>query len=149
MNYIQIVCTTAFDSTYNISLALFQNICCIMLVKLLPLHKDTIVNIPVDEDQAVPDPRDNSKSMISTPLAPYNLNFSGQSLRVPEQKMRAFNFRAVIRPKAALEEVYDALENKVASLLHLEGDSVAVKPGNDEEATLVVVLNKGKVGINN
>ena len=62
------------------SLAIFQNNFNMMLVKLLPFEirvpesifenfidsRDDIDYIPVDEDQAVPDPWDNSLSMIST-----------------------------------------------------------------------------------
>ena len=47
------------------------------------------------------------------------------------------NFRALISAEVALEEVPDALENIVAGLLHLEGEGVAVEPGNDEEEYLV------------
>ena len=35
-----------------------------------------------------------------------------------------------------MEEVLDVLEDKVAGLLHLEGEGVAAVPGNDEEETL-------------
>ena len=37
--------------------------------------RDTIVNNPVDEDQAVPDPQDSSLSKILTSLAPCNCYF--------------------------------------------------------------------------
>ena len=37
--------------------------------------RDTIVNNPVDEDQAVPDPQDSSLSKILTSLAPFNCYF--------------------------------------------------------------------------
>ena len=61
-----------------------------MLVNLLPFkkkggnesfeifynHRDAIVNIPVDEDQEVPDPRDSSLSMNLTHLVPYNCTLS-------------------------------------------------------------------------
>ena len=59
------------------------------------------------------------------------------------------NFRAVIRPKAALEEDFDVLEDEVAALLHLEGEGVAAVPCNDEEETLVEVKEEFNVGRNN
>ena len=59
------------------------------------------------------------------------------------------NFRAVIRPKAALEEDFDVLEDEVAALLHLEGEGVAAVPGDDDEETLVEVNEERKVGRNN
>ena len=39
-----------------------------------------------------------------------------------------------------MKEVLNVLEDEVAGLLHLEGEGVAVVPGNDEEETLVEVL---------
>ena len=48
-----------------------------------------------------------------------------------------------------MEEVPDVLEDKVAGLLHLEGEGVAVEPGNDEEKGLVEVKEERKVGRNN
>ena len=59
------------------------------------------------------------------------------------------NFRALISAEVALEEVPDALENIVAGLLHLEGEGVAVEPGNNEEKGLVEAKEERKVGRNN
>ena len=44
-----------------------------------------------------------------------------------------------------MEGVPDVLEDKVAGLLHLEGEGVAVEPGNDEEKVLVEVKEERKV----
>ena len=82
-----------------------------------------------------------------TSLAPYNCNFvSGQSFKVPERSHEKPNFRAAIEPEAALEEDLDVLEDEVASLLHLEGEGVAVEPrepDNDVEA-LGEVLDRAR-----
>ena len=48
-----------------------------------------------------------------------------------------------------MEEGPDALEDKVAGLLHFEGEGVAIEPGNDEEKNLVEVKEERKVGCNN
>ena len=64
--------------------------------------------------------------------------------KVPEEKSRVSNFRAAVRPEAALEENLDVLEDEVAGLLHLEGEGVAAVPGNDEEETLVEVLDRAQ-----
>ena len=42
----------------------------------------------------------------------------------------------MIRPRAALEEGTNVLEDTVDGLLHLEGEGVAVDPKNDEEEAL-------------
>ena len=73
---------------YYLSLALFQNNCYHVgdastlrervakeSFEIVVNSRDNIVNIPVDEDQAVPDPRDSSISKILTSLAPYNCYF--------------------------------------------------------------------------
>ena len=64
------------------------------------------------------------------------------------KKLRGFNFRAGIRPLAALEGIPDVLEDKVAGLLHLEGEGVVVKSGSDEEEALVEVEDEREVGRN-
>ena len=59
--------------------------------------------------------------------------------KVPEEKSRVSNFRAAVRPEAALEENLDVLEDEVAGPLHLEGEGVAVEPqepDNDVEEAL-------------
>ena len=53
------------------------------------------------------------------------------------------------RPLAVLEEVPDVLKYKVAGLLHLEDEGVAVEPGNDEEKGLVEVKEDRKIRRNN
>ena len=71
------------------SLALFQNNCYYVgdastlrervakeSFEIVVNSRDNIVNIPVDEDQAVPDPQDSSISKILTSLAPYNCYFA-------------------------------------------------------------------------
>ena len=45
----------------------------------------------------------------------------------------------MIRPRAALEEGTDDLEDTVDGLLHLEGEGVAVDPKNDEGEALAEV----------
>ena len=97
-------------------------------------YRDTIDNILVDEDQEVPEAWDSSLR---------------QSYRAPERSYDLYNFRAVDRPEAALEDGLDALEDKVAGLLHFEGEGVAIEPGNDEEKDLVEVKEERKVGRNN
>ena len=48
-----------------------------------------------------------------------------------------------------MEEVPDVLEDKVAGLLHLEGEGVAVEPGSDEEEDLVEEKEEREVVSNN
>ena len=48
-----------------------------------------------------------------------------------------------------MEEVPDVLEDKVAGLLHLEGEGVAVEPGSDKEEDLVEEKEEREVVSNN
>ena len=64
--------------------------------------------------------------------------------KVPEEKSRVSNFRAAVRPEAALEENLDVLEDEVAGPLHLEGEGVAVEPDNDVEEALGEVLDRAQ-----
>ena len=53
---------------------------------------------------------------------------SGQSIPVLRGSYDLFNFRAAVRPEAALEEIPDELGDEVDGLLHLHGEGVAVEP---------------------
>ena len=68
-------------------------------------------------------------------------------VQVPERSHEKPIFRAALGPEAASEEDLDVLENKVAGLLHLEGEGVAVKPQEpdiDVEESLEEVLNRAQ-----
>ena len=68
-------------------------------------------------------------------------------VQVPERSHEKPIFRAALGPEAASEEDLDVLENKVAGLLHLLGECVAVKPQEpdiDVEESLEEVLNRAQ-----
>ena len=68
-------------------------------------------------------------------------------VQVPERSHEKPNFRAALGPEVAFELDLDVLENKVAGLLHLEGEGVAVKPQepvNDVEEALEEVLDRAQ-----
>ena len=69
-------------------------------------------------------------------MAPIIVNILRTIVQVPERSHEKPIFRAALGPEAAPEEDLDVLENKVAGLLHLEGESVAVAPKNNEEESL-------------
>ena len=47
--------------------------------------------------------------------------------------LKVFNFRAVDRPQAVVEEILDDLENEVAGPLHLRADGISKKPDDRKD----------------
>ena len=56
--------------------------------------RDNIVNNPVDEDQAVPDPQDSSICKILTSLAPYNCYFCQDNRHEFLSELREHQFQS-------------------------------------------------------